>query len=198
MLKATCLSAQPDVSSQYLTNAGFDTEADFVKSHVYTYANDAQGDGGLSSCQPVTGWVPDATGDAKAGGAFRYGSGYGLAGSTYIVPAVGPDTNTSGGALGLASCWTNGVGYSQNLTLPAGRYLISYKVYNAGTNMTENYESTFGFVEQNGTTHYDNLKDPSGEWTKGVIRLLLNSATSGKIHVGYNSTNVGSAGTPKL
>jgi hypothetical protein len=121
-----------------------------------------------------------------------------LAGSTYIVPAVGPDTNTSGGALGLASCWTNAVGYSQNLTLPAGRYLISYKVYNAGTNMTDNYESTFGFVEQNGTTHYDNLKYPSGVWTNGIIRLLLNSATSGKIHLGYNSGNVGSAGTPKL
>ena len=198
LLKATCLSAQSGVASQYLTNAGFDTETDFVKSHVYTYAKDAQVDGGISSCQPVTGWVPDATGDAKAGGAFRYGSDLGLAGSTYIVPAVGPDTNTSGGALGLASCWTNAVGYYQNLTLPAGRYLISYKVYNAGTNMTDNYESTFGFVEQNGTTHYDNLKYPSGVWTNGVIRLLLNSATSGKIHLGYNSGNVGSASTPKL
>ena len=198
LLKATCLSAQSGVASQYLTNAGFDTETDFVKSHVYTYAKDAPVNGGISSCQPVTGWVPDATGDAKAGGAFRYGSDLGLAGSTYIVPAVGPDTNTSGGALGLASCWTNAVGYYQNLTLPAGRYLISYKVYNAGTNMTDNYESTFGFVEQNGTTHYDNLKYPSGVWTNGVIRLLLNSATSGKIHLGYNSGNVGSAGTPKL
>lgn len=198
LLKATCLSAQSVVASQYLTNAGFDTETDFVKSHVYTYAKDAQVDGGISSCQPVTGWVPDATGDAKAGGAFRYGSDLGLAGSTYIVPAVGPDTNTSGGALGLASCWTNAVGYYQNLTLPAGRYLISYKVYNAGTNNPDNYESTFGFVEQNGTTHYDNLKYPSGVWTNGIIRLLLNSATSGKIHLGYNSGNVGSASTPKL
>ena len=53
-------------------------------------------------------------------------------------------------------------------------------------------------MEQNGTTHYDNLKYPSGVWTNGIIRLLLNSATSGKIHLGYNSGNVGSAGTPKL
>ncbi|MBQ1665977.1 MAG: hypothetical protein II061_07925, partial [Bacteroidaceae bacterium] len=69
-MKATCLSAQSGVASQYLTNAGFDTETDFVKSHVYTYAKDAPVNGGISSCQPVTGWVPDATGDAKAGGAF--------------------------------------------------------------------------------------------------------------------------------
>ena len=132
--------AQTDVTDKYLTNAGFDVEADFVSSIVYTYASDANQYGGVSSCQSVTGWTADATGDGKAGGSFRYGSGFGLAGNDYKVPSTDAQGNSLGGALGLAGCWGNAVGYSQALTLPAGTYRISYSVYNAGTNTIANYE----------------------------------------------------------
>lgn len=98
-------TAQTDVTSLYLSNAGFDVEGDFVSSVVYTYANDANEHGGVSSCQPVTAWTADATGDAKAGGAFAFGSGYGLSGTAYVVPATDADGNSAGGALGLAACW---------------------------------------------------------------------------------------------
>ena len=79
-------TAQSDVTDQYLTNAEFDNTADFVSSIVYTYANDANANGGVSSCQPVSHWAPDATGDAKAGGVFGFGSGYGLSGGGYVAP----------------------------------------------------------------------------------------------------------------
>ena len=95
-------TAQTDVTSLYLSNAGFDVEGDFVSSVVYTYAKD----GPVSSCQPVTAWTADATGDAKAGGAFAFGSGCGLSGTSYVVPTTDADGNSAGGALGLAACWS--------------------------------------------------------------------------------------------
>ena len=135
---STALSAQTNVTEQYLTNAGFDNTADFVSSIVYTYANDANANGGVSSCQPVTGWTADATGDAKAGGVFGFGSGYGLSGNGYVVPTTNAEGNSTGGALGLAGCWSNSVGYSQTVSLPKGLYRISFKVYNAGANTIAN------------------------------------------------------------
>ena len=190
--------AQTDVTNQYLTNAGFDVESDFVSTIVYTYANDANTNGGVSSCQKVTGWVPDATGDAKAGGVFHFGSGYGLSGNGYVVPATDADGNTVGGALGLAGCWGNAVGYSQSATLPAGLYRITFRVYNAGANNISQYSHTVGFVESSGTAHYANTEFYKDEWTDAVVFLSLQSNTKGNFHAGYTCQNVGSANTPKL
>ena len=192
------VAAQTDVTDKYLTNAGFDVEADFVSSIVYTYASDANQYGGVSSCQPVTGWTADATGDGKAGGSFRYGSGFGLAGNDYKVPSTDAQGNSLGGALGLAGCWGNAVGYSQALTLPAGTYRISYSVYNAGTNTIANYDNKIGFVESSSATHYADIEFYVGEWTEGVIYLSLKTETSGTFQVGYACANIGSGGTPKL
>lgn len=191
-------TAQTDVTSLYLSNAGFDVEGDFVSSVVYTYANDANKHGGVSSCQPVTAWTADATGDAKAGGAFAFGSGYGLSGTAYVVPATDADGNSAGGALGLAACWTNSVGYSQAVSLPKGFYRLSFRVYNAGDNTPANYTSAMGFISDDGTSHYAEVYFPGGEWTEAVVYLNLPTATSGKIHHGYSCANVGSAATPKL
>ena len=195
---STALSAQTNVTEQYLTNAGFDNTADFVSSIVYTYANDANANGGVSSCQPVTGWTADATGDAKAGGVFGFGSGYGLSGNGYVVPTTNAEGNSTGGALGLAGCWSNSVGYSQTVSLPKGLYRISFKVYNAGANTIANYSSTMGFVCDNGKVHYADVDFYNREWTEAVIYLKLSSLTSGKIHLGYTCANVGSAASPKL
>ena len=191
-------TAQTDVTSLYLSNAGFDVDADFVSSVVYTYAKDANEHGGVSSCQPVTAWTADATGDAKAGGAFAFGSGCGLSGTTYVVPATDADGNSAGGALGLAACWTNSVGYSQSVSLPKGFYRLSFQVYNAGDNTQANYTSAIGFISDDGTSHYAETDFPGGEWTEAVVYLNLPTATSGNIHLGYSCANVGSAATPKL
>ena len=192
-----CILAQKDVTGLYLTNAKFDDPSDYVGSIVYTYAKDATENGGVSSCQPVSGWTADAAGDAKAGGVFQFGSGFGLSGSGYVIPSSGPSAE-SGGALGLAGCWGNAVGYSQEVTLPPGLYRFSYKVYNAGPNEIANYGNQFGFVADNEKTFYDDTDFYSGEWTEGIMYMMLTTTTSGRIHVGYSCGNVGSGNTPKL
>ncbi|MCR5132198.1 MAG: hypothetical protein K6C10_12155 [Prevotella sp.] len=194
----TTVQAQTDVTSQYLKNANFDNSSDFVSSIVYTYANDATNNGGVSSCQSVTGWTPDATGDTKAGGAFGYGSDYGLSGTAYPVPATNDKGSSEGGALGLAACWSGTVGYSQEITLPAGIYRVSYKVYNAGQNIIANYDNRCGFISDGGETYYDDIEFYNGEWTEGMVYLNLTAETTGKIHLGYDCGNVGSGNSPKL
>ncbi len=192
------ISAQTDVTSNYLINAGFNEQSDFVSSIVYTYAKDVTDNGGVSSCQPVSGWTADATGDAKAGGVFQFGSGYGLSGSGYVIPGTDMDGQTTGGALGLAACWSNSVGYGQNVTLKPGLYRFSYKVFNAGPNIISNYSNLFGFVTDDGKTYYDDMEFYSDEWTEGVVYMMLTATTSGHIHVGYSCGNVGSGNSPKL
>ena len=115
------LSAQTDVTSTYLTNAGFDEAGSFVSTNVFTYAKDIS-NGEVSGCQPVFGWtIDDASyGDSKAGAAFQLGSGFWMAGSSYVVPAADSEGNTSGGVLGLAGCWSGSAGYSQEVALPIG------------------------------------------------------------------------------
>ena len=190
--------AQTDVTSQYLVNAGFDDASSFVSATIYTYANDATANGGVSSCQAVAGWIADGTGDAKAGGAMQFGCGYGLSGTNYICPESDSEGNTSGGVLALAGCWGNSAGYSQDLTLLAGLYRISYRLYNAGANIIGNYTNTIGFVESGGSTHYADMEFYTAEWTEGVIYLSLAQETSGTMHVGYTCANVGSGASPKI
>ncbi len=190
-------SAQTDVTSQYLTNAGFDNSDNYVTGTVATVAGSNGG-----NYQTVTGWTNDEitnSGSWYAGGVFQINSGYAVGGDDYVAPTADADGETTGGMLGLAGAWGASVGYYQNVTLPAGLYRISYKVYNAGSNLINNYTNTIGFVEDGGTTHYADMELYSNEWAEGVIYLDLSASTSGKIHVGYsNDVSTGSNATPKI
>lgn len=198
-LTALTLGAQTDVTNQYLTNAGFDDSDSFVGTNVFTYAKDIV-NGEVSGCQPVNGWIIDetATGDAKAGGAFAYGSGFWMAGNSYVVTETDSEGSAAGGALGLAGCWGSSAGYSQDVVLPVGNYRLSYRVFNAGANVTDNYSNEIGYIDEAGVTYYADDEFPTGMWTEGEVLLSFSSCSFGKVHVGYRCGDVGSAGSPKL
>ena len=199
VLATLTLNAHTDVTNLYMTNAGFDDSSCFVGTNVFTYAKDIT-NGEVSGCQPVNGWAIDATafGDAKAGGAFAFGSGLWMAGADYVVPAADSEGGSAGGMLGLAGCWSSSAGYSQQVTLPVGTYKLSYRVYNAGENIAENYSNEIGYIDEYGTTYYSNDVFPTGEWTEGCVLLSFTSCSFGKVHVGYKCGNVGSGSSPKL
>ena len=100
MLGVQSLAAQTDVTSTYLTNAGFDDETSFVTNGICTYAADCSNNGTtLSGMQAVNGWTFGVTnGDALASGAFSWGSSSFLGGSGYTIPATDESGNTTGGA----------------------------------------------------------------------------------------------------
>lgn len=188
--------AQTDVTAQYVKNSEFGNGSDFVKTDIFTYEKDAAG--AVYSYQKVSEWTADGEGEAKAAGCVGIASGNGLSGAGYKAPLFNASHKQQGGTLGLAGCWGNSVGYSQAATLPAGTYRVSYMVYNAGSNIIANYTNTCGFIADNGTKYYSDAEFYTGEWTRGTVYFTLNEETSGKIHLGYDCANVGSAGTPKI
>jgi len=195
------MNAQTDVTSTYLDNAGFDNCESYVSTGVCTYAKDVAGnsaDG--SSLMAVTSWTAGESGDAKAGGAFSFGSDAWLTGTSFKVPATNSDDKAEGGALGLGGCWDGNAYYTQDLkkNLPAGTYTIEIKGYNAGT-ATAFGTQTFGIKESDGkTTHYVTTTWTAGQWTTATVSFELKAETAATFYVGATGVAGGSAKSAKL
>ena len=191
-----------DLTSQYLTNADFSGSTP-ASSTVYGYGKDGQPYG----YQTVTNWTSTVVaGDnsnatypnsGMVGAVFSYGSTYKMQGGGHAAPAAGPD-GESGNCLGILGVWGCGGYYYQSVTLAAGSYTLTYKVYNqSGTQAVE--KSYFGFIANNGTEYLTTQKTFStGSWLTVTVSFTLSASTEGKICVGYKSSGGGSAANPHL
>ncbi|MBQ7443368.1 MAG: hypothetical protein IJS59_05815 [Bacteroidaceae bacterium] len=118
--------ADGNIATSRLQNAGFDDETSWTTENVVTAAE--------ANSLDVAGWV--ATGAAwSSSAAFGYGTTGQVNGIT--VPATGPDGTATGGALGVSVGWGGKVTYAQDITLPAGTYVISYKAINLLADATQ-------------------------------------------------------------
>ncbi len=183
-----------------LTNLDFDVSSSFVANHVITYAKDLS-QNGTTYChqQPVDGWVRAADDvDGKAAAAFAYGTEAYLATRGYFVPAADANGNSDGGVLGLCACWGQTVQYTQQTTLPAGDYVMTYQYYNAGGANAVS-ENLSGFITKDGEAFVSSLREYAVEaWHTDTIAFSLGAATTGVVSLGYKSENVGSGDSPKL
>ena len=189
--------AQTDVTSTYITNADF-SSGSTIDGNVFGYTSDANG--GYAHQQAVTDWTIASTdADGKGGAVFAYGSEYQLKGNNVSCPATDPDGNT-GNALGMFAVWGGTVQYTQDVTLPAGCYTLTFPVYTVtGTTILGNGGNLFGFVPNEGTAYYcANNTFAIGQWTTMSVSFKLTASTSGKISVGYVSPGGGSAANPML
>ena len=183
-----------------------------IEGGICTYAKDmATNNVSYYGLQAVEGWdiamnpsdneahTADAPTDQKAGGVFAYGSGVWLGGNAFAAPAEGPE-GTNGKAIGLISVWggDNAIAqYTQDVTLPAGNYVITVPVMNtAGTNaLTQNL---IGFIAEDGTTHLATTKQyPVGQWYNETISFTLAEETKGKLSIGIQNAS-GSGAAPHL
>ena len=191
LLGATSLSAQTDVTSTYLTNAGFDDESGWATSNV------AVTSGG--NMQDIPEWTKKSVG-WSSGATFGYGGGGQVNGSS--VPSTGPDGTATGGAFGFSGSWSADITYTQEVTLPAGVYTLSYKVYNAQTSTDGNNKlatNKFGFVASSGTTYYGATTTfTSSVWTEASTTIVLTAETSGSISIGATFPGASSSVTPRL
>ena len=178
-------------ASVVIQNASFDADEPIAQK-VCTYAKDVQ-EGEVANMQPVTGWTIAENGDARAAGVFAYGSTAILGGDGGNVPAVGPNGETEGKALGLEAVWTATTQYTQDVTLPAGEYLFEAVVYNAaGTGAL-----SANLIGIDGT--YCTTKNyPVGKWTKDQVKITLDEEKTVTISLGINSGNIGNANAPHL
>lgn len=187
-----------DVTSSYLSNAHFNTNANFKFDAAAENLGSANGGANIKE---VDSWTRGQMGDNSAAGTYEYGNPGTLnAYNTYgTIPTAGPDaaTGTGQAALGISTAWTGTVTYTQSVTLPAGKYSIIYEAYNSGPAVTNT--SKVGFAPNEGTAFVDNRTSfPMGEWVKDTVSFTLQAETAGVIQVGIAAPNSGSSSVGRI
>ena len=182
-------SAQTDVTSTYITNAGFDTESDFQTGNVAT--------GGSNQRKAVTGWTNSGGNTYSTGAAIGFGTSGQINGAN--LPSTNADGGTTGGALCLNSAWESQAWYAQEITLPAGNYTFKFMVNNVGQNKEWNNDPPlFSFTTSLNTFAGNVNSYPVSTWTEQTISFALATETTGTVKIGYKANNTGSGNTPKL
>lgn len=184
-LGASSLTAQTDVTDTYLTNAGFDDESGWITGNI-----------GQATAHAATGWTATSSGDTWwYGGAVSYGSSLTI--NSVAPPATNPEGKAEGGALGLSAGWGCTVKYTQEVTLPAGVYTLSYKAYNANTDATQanNY---IGFTSSSASYYGTTTNFAANTWVEESVNFVLTTETSGSISVGMGAVSNGSSNNAKL
>lgn len=182
--------AQTDVTSTYITNAGFDESGDFQTGNVAT--------GDSNQRKAVTGWTNTGGATYTTGAAIGFGTSGQINGAN--LPSTNSDGTTTGGALCLNAAWQSQVWYAQEVTLPAGNYTMTFKVNNVGKNSGfEKDPVMFSFTTTDGSSFSGNVHSyPVSTWTTQTITFALAAETTGSIKIGYKAGNTGSGNTPKL
>ena len=184
--------AQTDVTSQYLTNAGFDDSGSWQASNVAI--------GNNNNMKDVANWTKASTSSWTGSATFGYGTDGQCNGSK--VPSTNPEGEATGGAFGFSASWSGKVQYTQTVTLPAGEYTLAYKAYNAQTSTDGNNKlssNLIGFVPSSGSAYYANKTTfASNSWIEDKVSFTLTSETTGDISIGANFPNASSSNTPRL
>lgn len=196
-----------------------------VYTYDYNMPDDGVGAGGesLFGMQAVTGWTASAPSDnvkimqnsedksnvrsdeanAKASGIFAYlnpdanlDEQPGL-GGPYYAPFYGSEAAEGGQSLGLVSVWGATLQYTQDVTLPAGDYMMIARIYNASGTVAV-ASSRNGFAGGDVQTYSAKTVYPSAEWENDTIIFRLAAETTGKISLGYVAAAAGSSSMPHL
>ena len=189
-----------------LQNADFSADPnDIVTVTTQGYqGNVPAGSDQIAGLQPVKNWTrnhetpkPGTSDDGYTGGVFAYGS-ENLLNNKVKAPAQGPDGNSEGVALGVLGVWEGVAQYTQEVTLPAGNYVLTYAVYN-GINIAPLSKNLFGFIANDNTEYLSEQKSFAivGEWQNVYVPFTLENETTGKISVGVKGAG-GSGNAPHL
>ena len=181
--------AQTDVTSTYITNAGFDESGDFQTVNVAT--------GNSNQRKAVTGWTNTGGDTYTTGAAIGFGTSGQINGAN--LPSQNSDGTATGGALCLNAAWKSQVWYSQEVTLPAGNYTIKFMVNNVGKNAQWNNDPPLFTFTTSLNTFAGNVNSyPLNTWTEQKIEFSLATETTGTIKIGYKANDTGSGNTPKF
>ena len=183
------VNAQTDVTSTYLTNAGFDNctaeTSDVAAKTIKNYSS--------------TGWTNAQTGSYTTIAVTAYGSGVKVGSST--TPSTKKDgTTVAGNTLGIIAGWSDNVTIQSNdITLPAGVYTLTVDHYL--TSSTDNYgsnSSKFGFVTSGSSYLVTSATFTASTWTTETVTFTLTESTTGKIQIGLTGLNKAGSGAPAV
>ena len=181
--------AQTDVTSEYVTNAGFENctaeTSDVVAKTIKDYS--------------TSGWTNANMGEYTTIAVTSYGSKVKVGGST--TPSTKKDGATvSGNTLGIIAGWSDAVTIqSGDITLPAGAYTLTVDHYL--TSSTQNYVNTssrFGFVTSGNSYLVSSTSFTASTWTTETVTFTLTEPTEGKIQIGLKGENKSGSGSPAV
>lgn len=188
MLAFTASAEWVNVSSLYLTNYEFDENCLFKAS-----------DSGNKSQTPeaISGWTEFHSNGWGTTATAEYGTGVTFSNADYgKVPTEGYN-GSLGGCLGIAPAWGGKCGYTQKVSLPAGKYAIDVPVYNSSTAATSATSLLAWIVDDITVVQSPVTTLVSQKWYVDHIEFTLEEATTGLIQIGIQVPNVGSGDTAK-
>ena len=183
------IQAQTDVTSTYLTNAGFETAP-----VMYTENN------GAANGTDIPGWTKETAGGYPRVLTASYGITF--AAIPDVMNGVNPpssdiDSKTEGSLLMMSGSWGSTVVLTQDVTLEEGKYQLVFDVLNQnGTQAIAT--NRFGFVPNAGSAIYGTKTVFNAAWTVETVSFTLSTTTAGKISLGLVGPNAGAASNGKL
>ena len=192
-------NAVTDLSEFFILNPHFSMD-DPIEDGITTYDYDMEKHGVTHyGMQPVTNWVANAVGDnARASGVFAIGSDAFLGGPGYAAPSTMSDGSTEGKLLGFVSVWSAMSQYTQSVTIPAGKYTLTFSYYNVGGAKAVG-KNLMGFVSEDGTEYLGTTTTFAvGKWLQESVSFELDEETTGYFTMGYTAANAGSGDMPHL
>ena len=179
--------AQTDVTSKYLTNAGFDTGFHYKKGESGNVAQEIR---------DVSGWTKDIEVDYTITGIYQFGTGKTFNGAS--VPANGYDGTSEGGGLALSTGWGSTLKYNQDVTLSDGKYAIVTVCYNSGT--TSAGKNLAGWIPESGESIMSSQESFTvNKWSTDTVFFNVLGEQKGKIQIGLESiSGSGSGSTAKI
>lgn len=166
--------AQSDVSEFFLENSGFDT--------AFNYGAELEGNVSGDVINEVYGWTNETTATYTVAGTFAYNE-KATFNSSSPLPAAGYG-GSAGGALGLTTGWGMQLVYSQEVTLPEGKYRLCAAYYNVGTAVAGS--SLLAWLPEGKTATESAVRSfPVGVWTTDTLTFTVEAQTTGKIRIGF-------------
>ena len=206
-----------DLSAFFIKNAHFSLD-DPIEDGITTYDYDMPDPKGANgkavthySMQPVTGWTAsslsdntlqegrgDADPNGRASGVLAIGGDAFLGGGAFKAPPAMSDGTTEGKLLGFLSVWSKMSQYTQRVSLPAGRYTLTFSYYNVGGNGAVS-KNLMGFVADDGTEYLGTTTTfTANKWLQESIKFEIYEPTAGYFTMGYTAANAGSGSMPHL
>ena len=203
-----------DLSAFFIKNAHFSLD-DPIEDGICTYDYDMKDPNGANGktvthygMQPVTGWTENApslnvetsegVNNGRASGVFAIGGDAFLGGGAFLPPTAMSNGETEGKLLGFISVWSAMSQYTQRVSLPAGKYTLTFSYYNVGGTGTVN-KNLMGFVSDDGTEYLGTTTTfTEGKWLQESIKFEIYEPTAGYFTMGYTAANAGSGSMPHL
>ena len=181
-------AAQTDISGYFLENNGFDQE--------FNYGSDLRGNISGDIIQDIYGWVNETTSTYTVAGTFAYNNQLTFNGSS-ALPSSGYE-GSQGGALGLTTGWGMQLVYSQNVSLPKGRYRLCAAYYNVGTATAGS--SLLAWIPEDGEAAVSTVKSfPVRTWETDTVSFTVTESAAGAVRIGFEAiSGVGSGSNAKI